>query len=521
MEESSSDAVVVCAKTLAGDLYVYPLTSVPTAQALKERIAVDHDLAAEWLHLLDMEEEEEKEEDKDKDKNKNKNKELYADTPLRPTMYGLYIDPPDERRAVLHDWIRPLAHEVLNPHLLLENPSYVLTPREARSLAPVQLDYLAMTTPNVSVLRPHLAALSDNGWRRLVMNPAAVPLLQDIYENQPEWHTMFTANAPILAMNRHPNTADLLLRLLDDITIGTLPPFRRYDLFWRNVARYQPDAIYRLLNHPIGPGILSHLDHLCENPHAVTFFFPLPLGLSIADPRIRWNDLAIHYDAAPALLSLLPRLLCDKNVPAPLLTFSALCRNPHPCLLSFYRTLPPHQIIPWLNLLARHEDSAYVAFVAEYIPYLVEWDSVYETPLHVTVGVWDALNRNPSPLAFDLLRRYPEHIHWSLLTTNRSPEVIPMVEAYLLSFEEAGFAPFVSDNMASLMGYHLLFNGHQETYRGYTLWSPIYRTTLNLGALSLHPAALPLLQKRPELIYANSFSVRPDIYRTYKMETKN
>jgi hypothetical protein len=61
------------------------------------------------------------------------------------------------------------------------------------------------------------------------------------------------------------------------------------------------------------------------------------------------------------------------------------------------------------------------------------------------------------------------------------------------------------------MGHHT-----RETYQYRDLWHDYHKYTINLGALSLHPAALPLLKRRPELIYANSFTIRPDIYVTPK-----
>jgi hypothetical protein len=144
-----------------------------------------------------------------------------------------------------------------------------------------------------------------------------------------------------------------------------------------------------------------------------------------------------------------------------------------------------------------------VAFVEEHLDCL-------------TQDAWKTLNRNPSPHALSLLRRHPKQIHWSLLCSNPSPEVIPMVEAYLDTFEENGFAPFVSTPMESLLGYTLMGHHTRETYQYRDLWHDYHKYTINLGALSLHPAALPLLKRRPELIYANSFTIRPDIYVTPK-----
>ena len=486
-----SSPPLIHAKSLAGDVYTYPVT---TATEFKQRLATEYDLAPEWIHLLDPDSE----------------TPTIRDTPLQPTtVYALFVDPPEERRPVLLSWIAPLAEEVLNPHLRLENPSYVLTPREAATLAPSQLDYLAMTTPHTTILRPHFPRLTSNGWRRLFTNPAAVPLLYETYDTDRSWHPHFIDHAPLLAMNTHPETHLLLRRILDDMAIGILPPVRRPDLFWRNIARYQPYAT-ELLSHLVGPSPLTHLDHLCENPSAIPFFLPLPLFLPLSDPRLKWNTIIAHAEAAPHFLPLLQQ----GYLAPPRISMASLFQNPNPCLLPFYRTLRPDEIIPWLDVLARHEDPAFLAFVEEFIPYLLKHETHTNGPLHVNSSLWMALNRNPSPHAIALLRQHPERIHWTLLTTNPSPEVIPMIEAYLDLHEQDGFAPFVSEESVSLLGYSFVRHGIRETYRGTTIWSDTYRTTINLGALSLHPAALPLLEKRPELIYRNSFSVRPDIYIT-------
>jgi hypothetical protein len=173
--------------------------------------------------------------------------------------------------------------------------------------------------------------------------------------------------------------------------------------------------------------------------------------------------------------------------------------NPDPALLAFYRTLPVHAFDGSWDTLCKHEDPAYLAFIEEHVEYL-------------TSEAWKTLNRNPSPHAVALLQRHPERIHWSLLCSNTSPQVIPMIEAYLASFEENGFAPFLSTPMESLLGYSLMSHHIREAYQYRDMWHEYHRYTINLGALSLHPAALPLLQQRPELIYPNSFSIRPDIY---------
>ena len=131
---------------------------------------------------------------------------------------------------------------------------------------------------------------------------------------------------------------------------------------------------------------------------------------------------------------------------------------------------------------------------------------------HITEEGWKSLCYS-NPDAIPLLTRNPEKIHWSLLCCNPSPDVISMIEDVVCSFEEEGFAPFVSEEMVSLLGFSLAKNNIRETYRGKDMWHEEFKDVINLGALSLHPHALPLLQKRPEWIYSNSFSVRPDIYQ--------
>lgn len=215
-----SSPPLIYAKSLAGEVYAY---SVTTATEFKQRLATDYDLAPEWIHLLDP----------------DSDAEETPDPLQSTTVYALFVDPPDERCPVLLSWIAPLAEEVLNPHLRLENPSYVPTAREAATLAPSQLDYLAMTTPHLAVLRPHFPRLTSNGWRRLFTNPAIIPILYENIDTYHKWYPHFMDHAPLLAMNTHPDTHLLLRRILEDIATGIMPPVRRPEIFWRNIARFQ------------------------------------------------------------------------------------------------------------------------------------------------------------------------------------------------------------------------------------------------------------------------------------------
>lgn len=460
---------LIYAKSMTGHIYEY---AVRTVSEFKHRVATDCHLTVEFLHLFDPDTE----------------TEPAPTDPLCPTtIYALFMD--NTAKPVLLDWITPAY---INHSLLIDNPSYLPTEEALVQLPLSTLEYIVMNASYMDRMEPHLHRLTAVGWRRLFTNPHAVPLLERTY-SLGIWPPLFSEHAPLFANNTHPDIHHLLQRLLSDPSI---PPMRRPDLFWRNVARYQVHAI-TLLDHPTGPGHLTHLDHLCTNSDAVSYFFPLPLFLSMDDRRIRWNSIILHHEAA---LSVLPLLMNGRLAP-PQISYPYLFLNPHPCLLVFYRTLPIETFYGSWDSLCKHEDPAYLAFIEEHLDQL-------------TPDAWKVLNRNPSPYAIALLRRHPEKIHWSLLCSNPSPEVIPMLEAYLDSFTENGFAPFLSTPMESLLGYSLMGNHVREAYQYRDLWHEYHRPMVNLGALSLHPAALPLLKRRPELIYQNSFTIRPDIYVT-------
>ena len=70
----------------------------------------------------------------------------------------------------------------------------------------------------------------------------------------------------------------------------------------------------------------------------------------------------------------------------------------------------------------------------------------------------------------------------------------------------------LSTEAVSLMGMSFVRQHIIETHQEKTVMDDSYRTILNRGAISLHPHALPLLQKYPILIYSNAFSLRNDIY---------
>lgn len=465
----NQEAPLIYAKSMSGTVYAY---AVSTVAEFKRSIAHDHDLTPEFLRVFHPETEE----------------ELSRNDPLYPDIvYALFMD--TTATPILQEWIRP---DWLNPALLIENPSYRPSEQEMARFPPAVaiLEYLVMRAPYLDRLEPYFQQLTSIGWRRLFGNPHAPSFLEKTY-SLGTWTRQFPEHAPLLANNTHPDTSRLLRRLLSD---PTLPPIRRPDLFWQNVARYQSDAI-SLLDHPMGPGHLTHLDHLCSNPHTVSYFFPLPLCISFDDRRLRWNSLLPLPEATRYLLPLLQQ----GRLTSPRISYPYLFLNPDPALLVFYRTLPLETFHGSWDTLCKHEDPAYVAFIEEHME-------------HLPLEAWKTLNRNPSPHALSLLRRHPERIHWSLLCSNPSAEVIPMVEAYLATFEENGFVPFLSTPMESLLGYTLMGYHIREAYQYRDLWHDDHRSTINLGALSLHPHALPLLQRRPELIYPNSFSLRPDIY---------
>ena len=435
------------AKSMTGHIYEY---AVHTAGEFIQKVSACYNIPRRFLSLLEPDEYQEIDE---KTGEPTRTTRKYPDEVLQEhIIYALLMDTP---HPVLLDWIDPT---MLNHHLRLENPSYHISDSERNTLIHTELDYLALHPGRIDIVTKHYERLAENGWRRLFTNTAALPFLEEHYEQTIE---QFYELAPLLAMNTE--VIPVIERLLQDDV-----PMRRPDIFWRNLSRNE-NAIALLELYPDR----IHLPSLSENPSAIP-----RITKYIEENEVDWRNLSANPGACP-LFFRFPHLV-DKY---------AVHLNPNPDVVKWIRLYLSTEEIKW-DMLCRYPEPEFIAFVEEHLDRL-------------TSEGWGILCYNPS--AIHLLKAHPERIHWTLLSCNPSADVIPMIEEYLSSAS-------LSDEGPSLIGMSFIRHRIRERYQEKDLWHEDNRLIVNRGALSLHPHALPLLKRVPDLIYWNTFSVRPDIY---------
>ena len=435
------------AKSMTGHIYEY---AVHTAGEFIQKVSACYNIPRRFLSLLEPDEYQEIDE---KTGEPTRTTRKYPDEVLQEhIIYALLMDTP---HPVLLDWIDPT---MLNHHLRLENPSYHISDSERNTLIHTELDYLALHPGRIDIVTKHYERLAENGWRRLFTNTAALPFLEEHYEQTIE---QFYELAPLLAMNTE--VIPVIERLLQDDV-----PMRRPDIFWRNLSRNE-NAIALLELYPDR----IHLPSLSENPSAIP-----RITKYIEENEVDWRNLSANPGACP-LFFRFPHLV-DKY---------AVHLNPNPDVVKWIRLHLSTEEIKW-DMLCRYSEPEFIAFVEEHLDRL-------------TSEGWGILCYNPS--AIHLLKAHPERIHWTLLSCNPSADVIPMIEEYLSSAS-------LSDEGPSLIGMSFIRHRIRERYQEKDLWHEDNRLIVNRGALSLHPHALPLLKRVPDLIYWNSFSLRPDIY---------
>lgn len=444
------------AKSMTGHVYSY---AVQTAGEFISRISQDYSIATVWLHLFDptlsLED--------PMDGSMNMDTHLHDEI-----IYAIFMDTPTPQ--LLH-WIDP---EMLNPHMRIENPSYILTEHEATHFTHSQLDYLAMYTTQIDIFETQLHRLSENGWKRFFYNLHAVPILEKHFEKTKQ---QFYENAPRLAMN--PHAIPLIIRFLEENT-----PMRRPDLFWRNLIKNE-SAMSLLERYPEERD--TRFLFLSENPSAIPFIQSYLDQHPEAIDQFHWGQLSAMSEAMPLLFQYPHKV-----------SRSTIMYNSNSEVVRWIRMyLQPYEV-DWRPFCS-HTGQERMDYIKEYIQYITEEG-------------WNALSHSNSD-AIPFLKCHPEKIHWSLLCCNPSSDVIPMIKEFVTSYEETGFVPFVSHEMTSLLGFSLAQHNIRESYRGKDLWHTDFKYEINLGALTLHPHALSFLEKRPEWIYSNSFSVRPDIYQ--------
>jgi hypothetical protein len=439
------------AKSMTGRLYEYPVRLIGE---FLDHISKDYGVPVPCLRLLCPEEDE-------------------KDTPI--------LDPSQEMREdvtyllFLDDTVSPLLSwidkEQLNHHLRIENPSYLPSEEEKESYARYHLDYCAFYEQHLDIVENHLDQLTDKGWTRLFNNHGAYPLLAshlDLVEKH------FQRNAWWVAYN--PNMTPLLEHALKEG--WSIDGSRRFS---HNLSQNE-NAVPLLRQYPQ----YQNIEGLCSNrsPDAIILLKErIHQDPTLLD-RLNWSSLSAN-EAAISLLFEYPERV----------SHVAIYHQIHPNVIQWFRRyLPEHTMEGWENICKKNHPD-FIAYIEEHMDQLPP-------------SAWKHLSANPS--AIHLLTQNPDKIHWGLLCNNPSPDVIAMIEQRLLVTDP----PLVTSSiLVSNIGYSLTRFNHLENAQGQTAYDDTLKYTINCGSLSLHPYALPLLERHPEFIYWNSLSVHPGIYQ--------
>lgn len=494
------------AKSLTGHLYSYsPLPKAEDTQKTEEdlkeptvadflaEIAHRHKIPVADLHLLDPDTEE----------------PLTPDQPLRADhVYALFMDTP------LPEPLSWIDRESLTLNELLKNPAYPLTAEEVASLTIYQRSTIASNTnpDTLALLAPYLLyaedlfeershfdprrrdfpGLDQDGWKALAMNEAAIPLLEAHYETV---FLFFPHLANRLAVNEA--SIPLLTRLLTDPRTHA-----RHDLqhVW---ARHFQMYLYR------NPAAIPLIE---QCPDLMDLHFE---GEMVGSSLLYTNPGAIphilyHLTQHPEFENILPwRTLCTIPEAIPLLRQypyriqNTIAMNPDPAALEWIRLIPFEDLKPihW-QTLCQNTDPAFLELIQHHLE--------NRPPSDLPDDAWIALSANPTATCW-LHTCHPEKVWWTFVCKNPSPDAIPMIETYLDLHQndpDHGIAPEWSFHF----GHELHFRHILHVKDGLTLKSPMFQSLIHPAFLSVHPHALPLLQKRPELIYWPSFSTRTDIF---------
>lgn len=454
--EGTQNITMKYAKSLTGNLYSY---MVHTVGEFLSCVSKQYCISTVWLALFDPNYPSEDSTDG----------MLHADFILdKDIVYGIFMNTPTPQ---LLYWIEP---ELLNPHLRIENPSFIMNEHEASHLCPSQLDYLAMYSKQMDIFETQLHRLTENGWKRLFHNEYAGGLLESQYENIKIY---FNKYAHFIATNK--NTIPILTRLLEENT-----EIHNRELFWRNLVKNE-SAMDLLEKYPEERN--SRFRYLSENPSAIPFIESYLKQNPDSINRFDWDQLSALGEAVQ-LLSQYPHKISVETI----------MYNPHPDAVSLIRNHLSPQMIEW-GTFCSISGLERLVYIEEHIDLITEEG-------------WKSLCRSNTD-GINLLKCYPDNIHWTLLCCNPSPDVIPMIEEFVKSYESTGSKPLISNEIISLLGFSLVKHNIRESYQGKDLWHEDFKKVINLGALSLHPYALPFLEKRTEWIYSNSLSVHPNIYQ--------
>ncbi len=454
-ESQSIPPTMKTAKSMTGRLYEYPVRLI---SEFLDCISKDYRVPVPCLRLLSPEDDE-------------------KDTPT--------CDPSQEMREdviyllFLDDTISPLLPWIdeaqLNLHLRIENPSYLPSEADKESYAKYHLDYCAFYTHHLDIAEKYIDQLSDKGWTRLFNNHGAYSLLtrhMDLVEKH------FPRNAGWIAYN--PTLTPLLEHAFEQ---GWSINGSRYgSRFFTLHLSQNENAVPLLRRYPE----YLHTGGLCSNPSpdAIELLKEKINNDPTLLERLNWSTLSVNEAAIPLLFEYPERV-----------SHLAIYHQTHPDVIQWFRRyLPEHTVEGWENICKKkHPD--FIAYVEEHLDQLPP-------------SAWKQLSANPS--AISLLRQHPDKIHWGLLCNNPSPDVIDMIEQRLLVTDP----PLVASSiLVSNIGYSLTRFNHLENAQGQTAYDDTFQYTINCGSLSLHPHALPFLEKHPEYIYWNSLSVHPGIYQ--------
>jgi hypothetical protein len=439
------------AKSMTGHIYSYP---VKTISEFIERLSKDYQIPEELIRLLDPEE------DTEEDKKEDTKDEMKEDV-----LYVIFVD---NSQSILLPWIK---EEKLNGYLRINNPSYILTEEDKESYVKHHLEYIAFYPKYTEIVRNHIDKFTKRTWMRFFNNDSAGPIMEEHIDLVKEH---FYDNAHWLGLNL--STIPLLERAIEEQW-----PVKNQESFCEKLSENE-NAIPLLRRYPH----YVNYHGLSDNPSedAIQYIKDmLKTDPTIVD-KLSWSKLSAN-SAGIDLLFEYPDRVNRTSV--------------------YYNRNP--RIVQWYHLYMDPSDEGW-----KQICYYSHPDFIYFIEQHLDNlphSAWNSLSQNEG--AIDILKKYPSKIHWGLLCNNPSPMVIPMLLSCLV---EQYPALRLSSEGESVIGFSYTKHNYVETYKGKDVFDEFYRFVINRGSISLHPHALPLLERYPELIYWNSLSIHPGIYQS-------
>ena len=437
---------------MTGRLYEYPVHLIGE---FLDHISKEYGVPFPCLRLLCPEE------DKKHTQMSDPSQEMREDV-----VYLLFLD---DTISPLLPWINEVQ---LNHYLRIENPSYLPSEDEKECYAQYHLDYCAFYEQHLDIVEKRIDQLSDKGWTRLFNNHGAYPVIER-HMDLAEKH--FPRNAGWIAYN--PTMIPLLEHAFKEG--WSINESRHFSLH----LSQNENAVDLLRQYP------EYMNDtgLCSNRSAdviVLLKERIRQDPTLLD-RLNWSALSSNESAISLLFEYPERV-----------SRLSIYHQTHPEVIQWYRLyLPEHTVEGWENICKKkHPD--FITYIEEHLDQL-------------PVSAWKQLSTNP--YAIPLLKQNPDKIHWGLLCNNSSPDVIDMIEQRLIQDDLPPLE--ASSILTSNIGYSLTRFNHLENTQGQTAYDDTFQYTINCGSLSLHPHALPFLERHPEFIYWNSLSIHPGIYQ--------